>query len=242
MSAADSDSDCDWFAGTVAGDVAVEAAVPIPPVAAGNALVGAAPPTPPADADALALAQLAGKRVCALSLPAPRQRAPNEHNLVAALMRERRAKILDVRRRSKDLETMQKAVELVSHDFSRGDVSLKTARRGSGLKCRQRLVIIATKRSGREVHHAMPVSRVLDVGFNHIIDHTKLASVFDLSDTHVRRLRRAIAQAIRTKEESFLTAPSLRAWMRRAPQERCATFCRSSIAFDETGQKMKVPI
>ena len=180
-----------------------------------------------------------GSRSRSWPVPHPSKRTRDQQLLAAALMRERALETRKKRKVEEIRDTMVRAVESISRDLSRGDINIQVKEK----KKQKQLVIVTTRQHGGGVRHGLTINRVLDVAFHRIHEHLKLATIFNISATHVKRIRSAIAYAIRQKERAFLTSPEFQSQVgTRAVGDVCVpSFLVSAIAFDETQQKVKLP-
>ena len=123
---------------------------------------------------------------------------------------------------------MEQAVREISRDLTRGDIGIRFDRRGSQ--------IVSTRLHGPEVRHGLTIRRVLDIAFHRGVSCNKtLANIYRLSDTHVRRMRCAVAWTLLQREKSFVQSPKVAALLDGAG------FVVSSLAFDETKHKLQMP-
>ena len=88
-------------------------------------------------------------------------------------------------------------------DFSNGDTELVVSTK------KKQVSIVSTRHQGTGVRHDITIRRCPDMAFNPISEHKKVANIFHLSDTHIRRVRWAEAKTIRLMEAIFLTGNPL---------------------------------
>ena len=173
----------------------------------------------------------------------PRKRTLGQHALLAARMRECKA-----RKRYESAESSMPQMISTAIDALQGSALVRKGRlvrMGTMVRRRQKLkpmsfaIVVRGQRDqnqGRTVRVRLATPAILDICFDEVAGAAHIAKTFRISDTTVRRIQRCGAHVVLQRQGAKLSA------LVSAARTTRPRFVVSNISFDETSERLKLKV